>query len=353
MDITKIDKNFKQREVTDINGVIYKLPCEPFTVCGGWYDKDFGFIKVPLNIAKEASNTVLWGSRCTAGVRVLFSTNSKSMKIRAEIFQKCLMNHMALTGSASFTLCEVVEEKEIFIANFIPSLNIDEDFMVAQCDLKGEQMRNYVLYFPLYSGVKSLEIEFDASAEVEKYIKYRDKKPILYYGSSITQGGCASRPNSCYQAYISEWTNIDYLLLGYSGGARAEDAICDYLSNVDCSIFVCDYDHNAPSAEYLNNTHKKLYKKFRSTEKNKNTPIIFMTKPDGLRDIQGEIRANIIKETYEYAKNNGDDNVYFIDGRSIYPERIREHCAVDGCHPTDLGFYFMAEKLYETVKKLS
>ena len=84
MDITKIDKNFLATAVTEINGEFFTLPCKPFTVYGGWYDRDYGFIKVPLDIAKSASDTVLWGSRCTAGVRALFSTNSKRIKLLAK-----------------------------------------------------------------------------------------------------------------------------------------------------------------------------------------------------------------------------------------------------------------------------
>jgi len=353
MKIENIDENFRSKQVTDLSGDLYDLPHSTFNIYGGWYEKGIGFIKVPLSIAEKASPTVLWGSRCTAGVRALFSTNANVIKLRANIFQKCLMNHMPLTASAGFTLSEIVNGKEKFVCNFVPSLQTEEEFMVAQADLKGNKVRDYVLYFPLYSGVKDLSLEFNKGATVQKYNKYKPHKPILYYGSSITQGGCASRTNNCYQAYVSEWTNLDYLLLGYSGGAHAEDAICEYIAGVDCSIFVCDYDHNATSIEHLKNTHLKLYKMFRSNQKNKNTPIVFMTKPDGHRDPNAEKRAKIIRTTYEYAKSIGDNNVYFIDGRTFYPKQVREHCAVDGCHPTDLGFYFMAKKLYKTIKDIS
>ena len=64
------------------------------------------------------------------------------------------------------------------------------------------------------------------------------------------------------------------------------------------------------------------------------------------------MRYEVIKATYDYAKMNGDENVYFIDGRSIYPKSIREHCAVDGCHPTDLGFYFFAKKVQKIIEEI-
>lgn len=350
MDITKIDTNFKQTDVEEFFSKVYELPNKNFTLLGGYYDEKLGFIKMPEDLAKEISEGVAWGSRCTAGVRLLFSTNSKIINLYGKIFAKCLMNHMAFIGSACFTLCEVENGKEEFICNLCPAMQTDKEEFSAQGSLKGNKVRDFILYFPLYSGVENLTIELEKNSIVKSYNKYVDKKPILYYGSSITQGGCASRTDNCYQALVSEWTNLDYYILGFSGSAKAELKMIDYLANFDCSIFVCDYDYNASSVEFLQKTHLPLYKMFRSIKKNVNTPIVFISKPDGYRGLIGKRRFEIIKSTYEYALSLGDKNVYLIDGRNIYPKNIREHCSVDGCHPTDLGFYFYAKKLYKLIK---
>ncbi len=350
MDITKIDKNFKKQDVTAFKSNIYKMPNEKFNIFGGYYDNEFGFIKMPDKLSKEISEGVDWGSKCSAGIRLLFSTNSNVIKLKGEIFAKCNMYHMAFVGSACFSLCEIVKGKEIFVGNLCPNMDGEATFS-AELKLQGRKSRDYILYFPLYSGVKALEIELAKNSDVMPYNYYLDKKPILYYGSSITQGGCASKPNNCYQSYVSEWSKLDYYILGFSGNARAEDKMIEFLRDFDCSIFVCDYDHNAPNAEHLRNTHLKLYKEFRSG-KNKNTPIIFLSKPDARRDKEGKERYAIIKATYDYAIKNGDKNVYIINGFNIYPSGIREHCAVDGCHPTDLGFYFFAKKIYDIIKRI-
>ncbi len=351
MDITKIDKNFIQTQVTQESGSIFILPCKPFNLYGGWFEEGKGFLKMPTQIAEQISPGVAWGSRCTAGMRILFSTDAKFIKLSAKLYAKCLMNHMALVGSAGFTLCEDVNGKEKFAGNFVPSLDVSEADMVAQVNLNGDKMRNYILYLPLYSGVQNLTLEFNEGATIGEYNKYMDKDPILYYGSSITQGGCASKPNNCYQAYVSEWLKVDQLILGFSGSARAEDKMIEYLAGVDCSVFVCDYDHNAPTVEHLQNTHEKLFKAFRANPKHANTPVVFVSMPDGYKPF-GDVRFEIIKKTYQNALNAGDKNVYLIDGREFYPKEILEHCSVDSCHPTDLGFYFMAKKIYEVLKTL-
>ena len=161
---------------------------------------------------------------------------------------------MPLTGSSGFSLFEEIDEGERFIKNLAPTSSDVHGFTV-EASLNGDKIRNYILYFPLYNDVKALSISLDKTACVMSGKKYRDELPILYYGSSITQGGCASRPDQAYQALISKWNNIDFINLGFSGNAKGEACMVDYLASIDCSLFVCDYDHNAPDAEYLKNTH--------------------------------------------------------------------------------------------------
>ena len=126
--------------------------------------------------------------------------------------------------------------------------------------------------------------------------------------------------------------------------------MCEYLAKIKCSLFVCDYDYNAPNPEYLRNTHYNLYQVFRKAQPN--TPILFVSKPDYDYDATSEERIQIILETVKKAKENGDNNVYFLSGKDLYGDKDRIQCAVDSCHPTDLGFYRIAEKIYEKLKEI-
>lgn len=352
MDITKIDKNFKMNEGAEFqsNGNAFNIPCKPFLLKGGFYDEKDGFIRMPLDYAKKVSQSVYTLSSNTAGIRVLFSTNSNIIKIKAKLPYKCVFPHMTPIASMGFTLVEVVDGEEKYVSNFIPPQEGDE--MVTSCDLKGGVVRDYIFYFPLYASVSSLTFEFEDGAKIYEYDKYRKIAPILYYGSSITQGGCASKASNTYQSYLSEWLNVDYINLGFSGSAKGEQAICEYLSNIDCSVFVCDYDCNAPSVEHLKETHYKLYETFRSNPKQKNTPIIFLTRPSMFWRVDCKSFEKVIVETYKKAIANGDKNVYLIKGANYYPKEVREHCYIDGVHPNDLGFYFMAKSIYKVLKKL-
>ena len=121
-----------------------------------------------------------------------------------------------------------------------------------------------------------------------------------------------------------------------------------YLADLKMSIFVCDYDHNAPDAEYLKKTHMPLYRAVRA--KQPELPIIFVSSPDILQSPECFIpRREVIRETYQTALEEGDKNVYFIDGAELFAGEDWDSCTVDGCHPNDLGFYRMARRIEKEI----
>lgn len=356
MDVSKIDKNFAVSKIQDDDGArYYNLPCEPFDMYGIYFEKETErFVRMPSNKADKISKDVSVLQAFPTGGRIRFATDSNSFFLNVKYDNLLEMRHMPLTGSCGFVLLEDNEDGFKHKKTFSPeSITLGEGNKVGfsqSCKLSGGVMKNYILYFPLYNDIKSVTIGLDKNAKVSHGKKYKDVKPILYYGSSITQGGCASRPDNTYQAMISKRNNIDFINLGFSGNAKAEEMMCEYLADIDCSVFVCDYDHNAPNPEYLHNTHFALYKKFR--EKQPTTPIVFMSEPDVENDPYVLERFEIIKETYDKARDVGDKNVYLIDGRTFFDGFDRNACTVDGCHPNDLGFYKMANVIYEKLQEI-
>ena len=203
-------------------------------------------------------------------------------------------------------------------------------------------MNCYTLNMPLYCGVDDIMIGVPKGCTVGAGADYRPELPIVYYGSSITQGGCASRPGMSYQSHICRRLNIDYRNLGFSGACRAEKVMVDYLASLEMSAFVSDYDHNAPTVEHLKNTHYALYETIRAAHPD--IPYIMITRPDVIgRREECAARTAVIRESYECALANGDKNVRFIDGATLFGDADAHECTVDTCHPNDLGFYRMAD----------
>ena len=123
----------------------------------------------------------------------------------------------------------------------------------------------------------------------------------------------------------------------------------EYISGLDMSVFVMDYDHNSPSEEHLQSTHEKMFLKIR--ERNKELPIIIMPRPKRYLSPFEKRRFEIIKATYKNAIARGDKNVYFISNTEL--TRIcKNEGTVDGTHPTAFGFFSMALAVEKVLKKI-
>ena len=216
---------------------------------------------------------------------------------------------------------------------------------------KSSDMEDVTIFFPRNEIIESFEILIEDDAQILPPTEYKYPKPIIYYGSSITEGGISCNPANAYNAIISRHLDVDYINLGFSGNAKGEIPMAEFINTLDFSILVYDYDHNAPTAEHLKNTHEPFFKKIR--EKHKDTPIIMLTRPYANYGEDEKARREIIKTTYENALKQGDENVYFIDGEEYFKDfSDKELCFVDTIHPNDLGFHKMAQVIEPVVKEV-
>lgn len=172
---------------------------------------------------------------------------------------------MTLAGTSGFDLYINDNGKSIYYKTFMPPVGMKDGYETI-IYFENNEERDIVINFPLYNDVNELFIGIQKTADLKHGNDYKYEKPILFYGSSITQGGCASRPGNSYESIISQNLDCDFINLGFSGNCKAEEVIVNYMASLDISIFVCDYDHNAPNIEYLNATHEKLYKTMRNSK---------------------------------------------------------------------------------------
>lgn len=350
--IGELDKNLKVENSFHRDDLrLHDVRNEPFDIYGLYNPKNEpSFKRMPDEVAKATSESVAILAKNTAGGRVRFTTDSPYIAVKAVMPAITRFPHMPLAGTSGFDLYIDKGGKGTYKGTFMPLYNMTDGYE-SIIDFPGRETRGVTIHFPLYSDVSALYIGLQDGAALGHGAQYSYNKPILYYGSSITQGGCASRPGNCYQNIISAKLNCDHINLGFSGSAKAEDAIVNYIASLDFNIFVCDYDHNAPTAEHLAATHEKMFLKIRQTHPN--TPVIFMSKPDFDNNIEQSIlRRDIIHKTFIDAKSRGDKNVYFIDGERLFMSGNRDACTVDGTHPNDAGFVRMAEVVSHTIDSI-
>lgn len=345
MDIAKVDKNFAIETNIEREGLtFFKVgETEVISVHGVFFEGGC-FRRMPMALAESLNPNVVMLNQCTAGGRVRFVTDSPYIAISVKWGVTNRMTHMPHTGSIGFDL--YLDEK--FYRVFSPPYEVCDGYESVWDVPVGRH--SVVINMPLFSGIKELYIGIKAGSELSAPKPYSIEKPIVYYGSSITNGACASRPGNSYENIISRELSAEQINLGFSGNAKGEKEMAEYIAGLSMSLFVYDYDHNAPTVEHLRNTHYPFYKIIR--EKNPQLPIIILSRPQPhLTEVEKE-RLSVIKETYEKAKREGDENVYFIPGPELISKEAANTCTVDDAHPNDSGFLSMATVLINQIRQI-
>ena len=343
-----VDKNMiDQSMIGNTEVAWYDIKQKPFSL-HGFYDplNTPYYRRVPADVAAATSEGVDKLARESAGGRVRFATDSPYIAIRAKFLVVGRSPRMCLTGTAGFDLYVDGEYGSRFLKEFRMPYEM-EDLYEQLLKTHSKTMRTYTVNFPLHAVVESLEIGLKPGSVLGEAAPYRDLEPIVYYGSSIVHGTAASRPGLAYPAIISREMNLEYLNLGFSGQAKAEGVLCEWMATLPMSVFVCDYDHNAPDVAHLENTHYAMYETIRKLHPD--VPYIMITRPDYWTQYAGQEdilkRRDVIMQSYLKARAMGDKNVYFIDGLSFNVAPHQYDMTVDSIHPNDTGFVRMADTI--------
>ena len=345
MDISLIDKNMANVTKIVRDGFTFtSIDEKPFRIYGV---TRYGerYYRLPEEIAKTVNDGVSQLCKCTAGGRVRFVTDSARVAVIARRDPVTQSDHMTYVNKAGYDLYADDE----YVGTFRPGENQSKTELEAVLGIpapRGERV--ITVNMPNYGGVRELFIGIENGATLREAPDYALECPVVYYGSSITQGGCASRPGMSYQSIISRKLGVNHINLGFSGNARGEDAIAEYIAGLEMSAFVYDYDHNAPTAEHLEKTHERMFSIIR--KKHPTLPIIMVSRPLARANPDRDRRFEIIKATYDNAIASGDENVYLVNGGEFFGE-VGYDGTVDGCHPTDLGFWCMANGIMPVLKQ--
>ena len=331
----------------------YSLLDSPLELFGFAVAHDDVFRRLPDDLYDKVNDGVTGLSWDTAGARIRFRTDQKHIHLKATLRHGPEMGHFAFSGSSGIDCRMTIGDYDYYAGCIYPSSHgqteLEGDFYCDDWRKADDGMIDVTLTLPLYNGIKALTLGFADDAKVEAPKPQAIELPIVFYGSSITQGGCASRPSNAYTSMIGDRLDAKFINLGFSGSARGEENMANYIASIRKSCFVMDYDHNAPNREHLEKTHEKFFRIIRDHDPE--VPVVIVTKPDyDACQTENELRMAICRRTYENAVKAGDKNVYFVHGQDLFEGGDRDHCTVDRCHPTDLGFWHMANVIGEAVR---
>ena len=358
MDISKIDPRLASFSIEDAKIEWISAHDKRFSLHGVFYDEDNKlYMRVPDEVTKATGNKGLTTlTRHTSGGRLRFVTNSKFIAIKAAISAKKVMVHMSITGSHGFSVYADGTYRNRYSPVFDDYLNYkgrwgEGSIIFAEKKDIAETAENRVIdiYFPLYGGVCELYVGIEPSATLEKAPDYTIKKPFVFYGSSITQGACVSRPGNDYVSMSARRFDADYVNLGFSGNGNAEDAMVDYVNSFDASVFAFDYNMYSDRKDRILPPHFSIYERIR--EKHPDAVILLHDKP-GCDYEPDKEREEIIRNTYEKALSMGDKKVCYISPWDFFGEGDRDCCMTDISHPNDLGAMRMANAVYNVLSKM-
>lgn len=321
----------------------------PITVFGiPHFEKHKTLQRLPNELTEKIPSLSFLGKR-PMGARLGFRTNSTKITLKIEFETLSPDIGMSIYACQSAYVFVGERQKSKYLG-LLAAYNY-ESKVCEKTFNKSSSMEDVTIFLPRNEIIKNVWVYVEDSANIEPPTPYKYSTPIVFYGSSITEGGIACNVCNGYNAVISRHLDVDYYNLGFSGNAKGEIEMADFINTIDMSLFVYDYDHNAPTAEHLENTHEPFFKRIR--EKHPTLPILMMTRPFAEYGEDEKKRREIVYRTYKNALDAGDKNVYFIDGESPFKnDPDRELCFIDTIHPNDLGFAKMVQVIEPVIKEI-
>ncbi|MBN2281845.1 MAG: SGNH/GDSL hydrolase family protein [Candidatus Marinimicrobia bacterium] len=312
-------------------------------------EKENPFHRLP-RYAQELVRREVWDlSTNSAGIFIDFYTNSSFLKLKWEVTKNFTMEHMAGTGIRGLDLYCKNKGKWQYVATAKSAGKVSEKVIIE--NMSGT-MKEFRLYLPLYDGIESLEIGIHADAQIEKGQAYSEK-PLVFYGTSITQGGCASRPGMAYPNIISRKLDKNCINLGFSGNGWLQEPMARILAGIEADMIVLDCLPNMT----IKMVHENIPKAIDIIrQKQPQVPIVLVENINyetnyfnflQYQDIYDKNGA--LRYEFNQLMENNYRNIYLLSAKGLIG--LDHEGTVDGVHLTDLGFLRFAENFIARLKK--
>ena len=330
---------------------------KPFRVLGmGWQMPAGAFRRMPLKPKRGLPEGVDVQAWHTAGVQVRFRTTARRIALRVKLNGTHSMDHFTATGQCGFDayIGEIGAMTFAGVTRF--SRGVDA-YQVTLCNFPTAELRTVTINFPLYIGVESVAIGLSTGSRLTAAPRPSGKRPVVVYGTSITQGGCASRPGMAYTNILSRRIDYEFCNLGFSGSGRGEPEVAEVIATMPPpALFVMDYEANCHVLETMQATLPVflgiLRKHWPQTQILVVSKIPYAAEAYDTAAQQRRLaNRDFQKQTVARLRRAGDARITFLDGSGLLGADYTE-CSVDGAHQTDLGFLRMANGLEKPLRKL-
>ena len=319
-------------------------PSDAQNIIGKNEQRKHSFQRLP-DIYKNSIRKEVWDlSENNAGVCIQLNTNSKNLKLKWRVKLDFKMNHMTDAGIKGLDIYEYVDNQWKYLSTGLPNSIKNEHSM----EFNDVNNKTLCLYLPLYDSIVDLNIGIDDNSSL-KFIK-NDNKPIVFYGTSITQGGCASRPGMAHTNIISRGTIHPCINLGFSGNGHLETEIGDILSKIDAKCFIIDCLPNVNITQ-IKSQVIPLVKSMRNKNDINPCPIVFIEQPiihDSYIDEDVSKKNFILSNEIKECEKLGFKDIHLIGQNGCLGSD--HEATVDGVHYNDIGFQRFADHILKNIK---
>jgi hypothetical protein len=302
--------------------------------------------------SKASFRPPVWSlAQSPSGGRIRLRTNSTALAVRLEYPSPPNMANMHAFGQTGVDLYDGGAYRGTAVADkdARPGKIYEHVYFRA----RPREWHEVTLYLSLYKPVKVLSIGVDNEARLEKAARFALPKPVVFYGTSITQGGCASRSGMSYQAILGRLLNIDFVNLGFSGNGKGEPEVAAAVGQIDAACFVLDFAGNNVTVASLREVYTPFVDHLRKAHPA--TPIVAVTPIYSAREASGGTEHDGMREHIRQVVSArigaGDRNLQLVEGTDLLGPS-RGDGLVDGSHPNDLGFQWMAEGLAPRLRSI-
>jgi len=324
---------------------------QSFTIIGKFHSEK-NYRRFPAEYQDSLRKEVWSLGQNSAGISIRFNTNSPVIMVKWISINNYSMDHMASTGVKGVDLYAYLNGTWQYISTGRVKGKENEYTMVQTGD---KVYREYLLNLSLYDGIDSLSIGVNSDAEIgppkENYLV--TKKPVVYYGTSIAQGGCASRPGLAFTNILSRKLDRPFINMGFSGNGNCELSVGQAMCETDAVLYVLDCNPNTKAEEVYERTIKlvTLLK-----EKRPETPVLLVESIYFENILSGDVTKEPVRKNaellrvYKSLRESGIDKLYYKESDGMIG--TDHEGTVDGIHPNDIGMLRMAESLEPVIRKI-
>lgn len=322
----------------------------------GWDELKGGYVRLPERAHGVVRDAVWDLSRNAAGLSLVFESDAPEIIVLYGVKDGLNMFHMPSTGRSGVDLYARGREGRLrWVAPDFPAKigNDTTRFVYSGISYypEGSRTYEYHLYLPPYNTVDWLKIGLPSDASI-RFLPETRKHPVVIYGTSITQGACASRPGNGWTDIVERELSLPVVNLGFSGNGKLEPEVLNLLSEIDASLYILDCAANLTRAGDI---EPRLLEAVRILRSRSDCPILIAEHAGNVGESASAAKeayrqANVqVRSAYETLQKRGEPEIYYLSHDEL---GLPMDGMIEGVHPNDYGMRFLASAFEKKIVEI-